>query len=66
MAADRWFDCDRFDAYKALGTYLGGRAVDKKRALDGMASGGRTSGAEAPGGGSVPVVPTRVYLVEST
>jgi len=64
--ADQWFDCDRFDAYKALGTYLGGRAVDKKRALDETASGGGTSGATAPGGGSVPVVPTRMYLVEFT
>jgi hypothetical protein len=44
--ADQWFDCDRFDAYKALGTYLGGQAV----ALEATASGAGISRAVAPRG----------------
>jgi hypothetical protein len=32
--ADQWFDCNRFDAYKGLGTYLGAEAVKKTMALE--------------------------------
>jgi hypothetical protein len=32
--ADQWFDCNRFDAYKRLGVYLGAQAVEMKLSLD--------------------------------
>ena len=32
--ADQWFDCNRFDAYKRLGVYLGEQAVAKMKAPD--------------------------------
>ena len=32
--ADQWFDCDRFDAYKQLGSYLGAEAVKASMTLD--------------------------------
>jgi hypothetical protein len=32
--ADQWFDCNRFDAYKGLGSYLGDEAVKARESLD--------------------------------
>ncbi len=32
--ADQWFDCNRFDAYKRLGVYLGKQAVATMKALN--------------------------------
>jgi hypothetical protein len=59
--ADQWFDCNRFDAYKALGTYLGDQAVAKKRALN-VASRRRSSGTAAPNSSTRTIVRGRVKL----
>ncbi len=47
--ADQWFDCDRFDAYKTLGSYLGEQAVKvmKTRDRSESGSGGSSGGSRA-------------------
>ncbi len=57
--ADQWFDCNRFDAYKRLGSYLGERAVsmvDEIRNAPKSGSGGTT---EEPPVTGTPAAPSR-------
>ena len=55
--ADQWFDCNRFDAYKTLGAYLGLQAAQTMRNLNGsnpIPPGGSGAGARGSAGAAPP------------